>query len=288
MPCHAALANVLPPMHKTNFSYIQGFLKRKSGLILEEAKAYLLETRMFPVLKQHSLGSLDELADAVRRNENGPLAVDAVHAMTTNESLFFRDKYPFEALRQLIFPELEKKLATYEKLRIWSAACSKGQEPYSIAMTALQSIPNAARRVCITASDLDREVLASAEAGTYTQMEVQRGLPVQQLVRYFEQHGEAWRVRDELRALVSFRQANLISDSLSADLKNPGPFHTVFCRNVLIYFDPDERLHVIDRIARLMAPNAYLITGAAETVKGVHSSWKAVIFQGRRIWQLQS
>ena len=174
-------------MNKTNFAYIQGFLKRKSGLVLEEAKAYLLETRMFPVLKQHHLDSLDELASAVRRNENGPLAVDTVHAMTTNESLFFRDKYPFEALRQLIFPEFEKKLPAYEKLRIWSAACSKGQEPYSIAMTALQGVANATRRVCITASDLDRQILASAEAGIYTQMEVQRGLPVQQLVRYFEQ-----------------------------------------------------------------------------------------------------
>lgn len=274
-------------MDKSKFEYIRDFLRRRSGLVLDESKAYLLETRMFPVMKQHDLGSLDELADAVRRNEESAVALDAVHAMTTNETLFFRDKYPFDALQKHIFPELEKRLSAFDKVNIWSAACSKGQEPYSIAMTAIQSLSNANRRVRITASDLDRQILKYAEEGKYTQMEVQRGLPIQQLVRYFDQHGEAWKIRDELRNLVMFRYANLISDTLLQDLAVNGAFHIVFCRNVLIYFDPEERMRVIDRIASAMAPESYLITGAAETVKGVHSRWEVFEFEGRRLWRMQ-
>jgi len=273
-------------MDKTKFKYIRDFLRRRSGLVLDESKAYLLETRMFPVMKQHNLDSLDELADAVRREENGSIALDAVHAMTTNESLFFRDKYPFEALKNHIFPELEKKLSAFGKVNIWSAACSRGQEPYSIAMTAIQSMSSANRRVRITASDLDRLILQYAEEGKYTQMEVQRGLSIQQLVRHFDQHDEVWKIRDEIQSLVTFCYANLISDSLKHDLGINDPFHIVFCRNVLIYFDPEERKHVIDRIASVMVPGGYLLTGAAETVKGVHSCWEVVNFEGRRLWKL--
>ncbi|HKJ84272.1 MAG TPA: protein-glutamate O-methyltransferase CheR [Mariprofundaceae bacterium] len=274
-------------MDEARFNYIRDFLRRRSGLVLDEAKAYLLETRMFPVMKQHGLDSLNALANAVQRDENGEIALDAVHAMTTNESLFFRDKYPFEALREHIFPELEERLGPYDRVNIWSAACSKGQEPYSIAMTAIQSLSNANRRVRITASDLDRQILQYAETGKYTQMEVQRGLAIQQLVRYFDQQGEMWRIRDEIRNLVSFQYANLISDALLQDLDVNGSFHVVFCRNVLIYFDPEERKHVIDRIAHAMVPGGYLITGAAETVKGVHSDWEIFSFSGRRLWRLK-
>jgi chemotaxis protein methyltransferase CheR len=274
-------------MDKARFEYIRDFLRRRSGLVLDESKAYLLETRMFSVMKQHDLDSLDALADAIRRGEESAVALDAVHAMTTNETLFFRDKYPFDALQQHIFPELEKRLSAFDKVNIWSAACSKGQEPYSIAMTAIQSLSNANRRVRITASDLDREILKYAEEGKYTQMEVQRGLPIQQLVRYFDQHDEAWKIRDELRNLVTFRYANLISDTLLHDLGVNGSFHVVFCRNVLIYFDPEERMRVIDRIASAMAPEGYLITGAAETVKGIDSRWEVFNFEGRRLWRLQ-
>ena len=208
--------------------------------------------------------------------------------MTTNEPLFSRDTSPFKALRQLILPQIADKTPVHEKINIWSAACSKGQEPYSIAMTAVKSVPNVNRRVRITASDIDHKVLKQAETGIYTQMEVQRGLPVQMLVRYFEQHQEQFRVRDELRSLVRFQHANLISDNLSFDLKPEGAFHVVFCRNVLIYFSPEERARVIDRIARLMAPGGYLITGAAENVSGARSQWDAVSFNGRRLWQLKS
>jgi len=274
-------------MNKAKFDYIRDFLRRRSGLVLDESKAYLLETRMFPVMKQHVLDSLDKLADVVRRDENGAVALDAVHAMTTNESLFFRDKYPFDALHDLILPEWEKQLPAFAKVNIWSAACSRGQEPYSIAITALQSMSSANRRVRITASDLDQLILQYAREGKYTQMEVQRGLGIQQLVRYFDQHGEVWQIRDEIRNLVSFRYANLISDQLKHDLGVTEPFHVVFCRNVLIYFDPEERQHVIDRIASNMIPGGYLLTGAAETVKGVRSSWEVVSFAGRRLWKLK-
>ncbi len=273
-------------MDKAKFDYLRDFLKRRSGLVLEEAKAYLLETRMFPVLRQHDIASLEALADCVKQDEHGQVALDVIHAMTTNESLFFRDKYPFEALRKLILPEMESALPAFSRINIWSAACSRGQEPYSIAMTALQSLPSANRRVRITATDLDRVILQYAEEGRYSQMEVQRGLPIQLLVRHFDQHGEAWQIRDEVRSLVSFRYANLISDALKRDLGTADPFHVVFCRNVLIYFDPEERQRVIDRIADVMAPGAYLLTGAAETVQGVRSSWEMVGFENRRLWKL--
>ena len=275
-------------MKDASFRYLSDFLKRHSGLIVDEGKRYLLETRLTPLLKQPGLHHLDELTDRLRRDERAGIAVDTLQAMTTNETLFFRDNYPFEVLRQLILPQVVDALPTHEKIHIWSAACSKGQEPYSIAMTAVKSVPNVNRRVRITASDIDHKVLKAAETGIYTQMEVQRGLPVQMLVRYFEQHHEHWRVRDELRSLVSFRHANLISDNLSFELKPEGAFHVVFCRNVLIYFSPEERARVIDRIARVMAPGGYLITGAAENISGASSQWEAVSFNGRRLWKLKS
>jgi len=141
--------------------------------------------------------------------------------------------------------------------------------------------------VRIIASDLDQLILQYAKEGKYTQMEVQRGLSIQQLVRHFDQHDEEWKIRDEIRNLVTFRYANLISDKLTHDLGATEPFHIVFCRNVLIYFDPDERQHVIDRIASNMVPGGYLLTGAAETVKGIRSSWEVVNFSGRRLWKLK-
>jgi chemotaxis protein methyltransferase CheR len=275
-------------MKDASFRYLADFLKRHSGLIVDGGKRYLLETRLTPLLKQHDLGNLDALVDRLQRDEQADIAVDTIQAMTTNETLFFRDNYPFEVLQQLILPEISRTLPVHEKIHIWSAACSKGQEPYSIAMTAVKSVPNVNRRVRITASDIDRKVLLQAEEGVYTQMEVQRGLPVQMLVRYFEQHQEHWRVRDELRSLVRFRHANLISNNLSFDLRPDGAFHIVFCRNVLIYFSPEERARVIDRIASTMAPRGYLITGAAENVSGAASQWDAVSFNGRRLWQLKS
>lgn len=275
-------------MNTTSFQYIADFLRRQSGLILEDSKQYLLESRLTPLLKQHDLRDLDALAEKVRSDERGGLAVDITQAMTTNETLFFRDKYPFDALRQMILPQLADRIAPHEKIHIWSAACSKGQEPYSIAMTAVQSLPQVNRRVRITATDIDHKVLADAQAGLYSQMEVQRGLPVQMLVRHFEQVREQWRIRDEMRSFVSFRQANLISDKLAYELRPEGVFHVVFCRNVLIYFSPEERARVIDRIARMMAPDGYLIMGAAENVSGAHSRWEGLTFEGRRIWQLKA
>lgn len=251
--------------------------------MLDESKRYLLETRLFPVLRKYRIDSLDALAVMIMRDENSQLAEDVIHAMTTNETLFFRDQYPYEALRKMLLPELVR---TTGKIRIWSAACSKGQEPYSIAMTAVEALPQAARRLVITASDIDRNVLDYAASGIYSQIEVQRGLPVQKLVRFFEQEGTQWRIKKELRDMVKFRRVNLISTTLMSDLAEDSPFHVVFCRNVLIYFDKEQRTKVIDAIASLTHPGGYLITGAAETVSGGRSRWQHISFNGRRIWKL--
>jgi len=270
----------------SDFRFLQSFLLRKIGLSLDDNKQYLIKSRAARLLREHKLKDANELVRLLRRDENGDLAQQFLDAMTTNETLFFRDQYPFEALRDLIFPELTHAKGRHEKIKIWSAASSTGQEACSIAMTASESVPEPGR-VHILATDYSDKAVAYARAGDYSQMEVQRGLPIKQLVRFFDQKGSRWLVRPELKAMMHFDHANLIEDSLTAKVRRHGPFDVVFCRNVLIYFTPDERAHVIDRIARCMNKGGYFISGATETPEGRISQWKQVMFKGKRLWQLQ-
>jgi chemotaxis protein methyltransferase CheR len=273
-------------MQASEFRYLQEFLLRRIGLSLNDDKQYLVKSRASRLLREHKLDDTNALARAVRMNEQGELAQQLLDAMTTNETLFFRDQYPFEALRDLIFPELTHAKGRHGKIKVWSAASSTGQEACSIAMTASESVPEPGR-VHILGTDFSAKAVEYAQTGVYSQMEVQRGMPIKQLVRFFNQQGSRWALRPELKQMMHFDHANLIEDSLSAKVRKHGPFDVVFCRNVLIYFTPQERALVIDRIARSMNRGGYFISGATETPEGKTSRWNQVMFKGKRLWQLQ-
>ncbi len=228
-------------------------------------------------MKEHGLDSLDALADLLKKDQRCRMGRQVVDAMTTNETLFFRDQYPFDALGEVMLPETKDS-----PVRIWSAASSTGQEAYSIAMTAAE----AGSRVQILGTDISEQALAKAAGGTYTQMEVQRGMPARLLIKYFEQDNTNWRLKPEIRNMVRFQPANLVAPSLVSEMRGKGPFDIVFCRNVLIYFDVNARLQVIDNLAASMKDGGYLVTGAAEIPKGEKSSWEAVHFGNRNLWKL--
>ncbi len=268
------------------FRYLREFLLRESGLVLDGSKLYLIRSRVQTLLRIFEIADMDTLAQQIRRDEKGKLAHHFLDAMTTNETLFFRDAYPFEALKTLVFPELTHAGNGHGDIKIWSAASSRGQESYSIAMTASEAVAMADKRVSILGTDLSESVIDYAREAKYTQMEVQRGMPVKQLIRFFNQEGVDWFVCDELKAMLTFQTANLVDDLLISQVRRFGPFDIVFCRNVLIYFSPEERKNVIDRLARTMKKGAYLFTGATETPEGHVSKWECVMFKGKRLWKL--
>lgn len=246
------------------FETLAALLKARSGLSIGPDKVYLLETRLAPILRQARLRDLAALAHTLRQPGKEALLRDVVEAMTTNESLFFRDDKPFQHVRSHALPLLEASRPPGAPLRIWSAAASSGQEAYSLAMI-LADCPGLLqrRRVEIVGTDISREQVARARGGLYSQFEVQRGLPVQLLLRHFKKDETGWRISDPVRAMVNFREWNLL-----ADLRPLGRFDIVFCRNVLIYFDADTKTRVLAAIAAQMAPDGLLYLGAAETVLG--------------------
>jgi len=272
-------------MQPLEYKFMQEFLLRKIGLALNDDKQYLIKSRMIRVLREHGLDDVNALSRSLRKQPDGDLADQVLDAMTTNETLFFRDQYPFNALRDLVFPELTAAKGVRGKINVWSAASSTGQEACSIAMTASESVPGPSR-VHILGTDFSTKAVAAASQGVYSQMEVQRGLPVKQLVRFFEQDGNRWNVSPELKKMMTFMHANLVEDQLVMTVRRHGPFDIVFCRNVLIYFTPQERAKVVDRIARCMHKGGYLISGATETPEGNVSRWQQVLFKGKRLWKL--
>jgi chemotaxis protein methyltransferase CheR len=254
-----------------DYDYLCKLLKERSGLILSADKQYLVESRLLPIARKAGLAGLSPLMRKLREADAEQLIVEVVEAMTTNESFFFRDKSPFEHFRNTIMPALLAARAMERRIRIWCAAAATGQEPYSLAM-ALKEMGHAIAdwRIDIIATDLSTEVLEKARAGVYSQFEVQRGLPIQLLVRYFTQiRGESWQIAPDVRAMVQFRPLNLLND-----FSHLGTFDVVFCRNVLIYFDQPTKIGVFDRIARMIRPDGYLVLGAAETVVGLTNSFK--------------
>jgi chemotaxis protein methyltransferase CheR len=252
------------------YAAIGALLKARSGLVLGPDKMYLLESRLADILKREKITTLDALSERIRLNS--ALEQEVVEAMTTNESLFFRDGKPFEAIRTRILPRLHAARPPGAKLRIWSAAASTGQEAYSIAMVAAELAGLlGSRQVEIVGTDIARAPLARASAGLFTQFEVQRGLPMQMLVKYFAKEESQWRACQKLRAAISFREWNLL-----ADLRPLGMFDVIFCRNVLIYFDAPTKKRVLEAICKQLAPDGVLFLGGAETVLGLTESLKPI------------
>ncbi len=253
------------------FDFLCKLLKDRSGLVLTRDKAYLLESRLLPVARKCDLKSVDELVAAVRARPNSDLARDVVEAMTTNESFFFRDIKPFDQFKSFVLPQLMRARAARRQIRIWSAACSSGQEPYTLAMLLAEQQANLAGwSLDIVATDLSTEILDKAQAGLYSQFEVQRGLPIQYLMKYFKQQGERWQIDPAIRNRVRFRMFNLLDEPSSL-----GGFDVIFCRNVLIYFDQPTKTTVLDRLSRILAPDGFLFLGGAETVLGISDKFQA-------------
>jgi chemotaxis protein methyltransferase CheR len=253
------------PLAPAAFETLANLLKTKSGLIIGMDKLYLLETRLVGIVKREKLADLNALAERLRRPGCDALARDVVEAMTTNESFFFRDDKPFQHFRSQALPRIIAARPAGSSLRVWSAASSSGQEAYSLAMIVAESAAAlGGRKVEIIGTDIARDQLARAREGIYSQFEVQRGLPVQLLMKYFKKDESNWRISEAIRVMAQFREFNLLSD-----LRPLGKFDIVFCRNVLIYFDQPTKTRVLEAIAGLMPPDGLLYLGGAETVLGI-------------------
>jgi chemotaxis protein methyltransferase CheR len=255
-----------------DFELMRSLLKDRSGLIVHPDKVYLLESRLTPVARANGLEGMEQLVSRIRLNRDEKLISEVTEAMTTNESFFFRDKTPFDILENSVLPVLRSARASTKRIRIWCAAASSGQEPYSIAML-IKEKPElwSGWNIEILATDIANNILEKAKGGVYSQFEVQRGLPVQLMIKYFEQQGDRWVLSPEIRNMVRYEKLNLLKDFNSI-----GTFDAVFCRNVLIYFDQPTKSQVMDRIRDVMKADGSLFLGAAETVLGVSKRFKPV------------
>ena len=262
-------------MNSQDFEFVAQLLRKRAGIVLTGDKMYLLESRLAPLARKEGLPSIDDLIHVVRARREERLIGQVVDVMTTNETFFFRDKTPFDHLKDAILPALAQARRG-SRIRIWCAACSTGQEAYSIAMM-LDQNPQLTQGVPveIVATDISDRCLERARQGLFTQFEVQRGLPIQMLMHYFTQQDDHWRISERLRSQVTFRKQNLIEPTASL-----GKFDVVFCRNVLVYFDGPTKTDVLDRVGQQLNPGGFLMLGAAESVIGLSTGFEAT--QDRR------
>ncbi len=252
----------------SDFDFIRQFVLERSGIALDDNRRYLVESRLGPLARRQNFSGLAELVIRLRAQRRSPLATLVVEAMTTNETSFFRDLHPFEVLRARILPEL---LRQQSQLSIWCAACSTGQEPYSIAMLIQENFPSIRERgLKILATDISNEVLNKAKSGRYSQLEVNRGLPAKLLVRYFRRSGRHWDIANSLKSNIKFSQINLLESRISEQVD------IVFLRNVLIYFKEHNKKKVLANVKRALKPRGYLFLGGAETIIGLDTSFETL------------
>ena len=250
-------------MTPQDFQFLSELLKKRSGLTLSDDKAYLIESRLMPIARAQGLADIPQLCNLIRTAPKEDLLVEITEAMTTNESSFFRDIKPYEALRKQVIPMLMDKLAASKRMRIWSAACSTGQEPYSIAICLEEDkakMPGWSFE--IVGTDLAKKVVDKAKQGIYSQFEAQRGLPIQMLVKYFTSNPDtSWQLKDTIRNMVQFKTHNLLEPYTAL-----GKFDIIFCRNVLIYFDDPIKASITEKMASILSPHGILIIGATESL----------------------
>ena len=259
-------------MTPLDYDFLRRALKQCSGLALAPDKHYFVESRLLPLARQFGLAGVGDLVLALKTGRDAALMDAVVEAMMTNESFFFRDKTPFDHFRHTIVPALLTARRASRSIRIWCAAVASGQEPYSIALC-LKEMERliAGWRVEILATDLSGAVLNRARRGLYSQFEVQRGLPIKLLIKYFTQVGEHWQIAPEVRSMIKYRRFNLLSD-----FESLGIFDVVLCRNVLIYFDQNTKTDVLCRLAGTLASDGYLMLGAAETPLGLSDRFRMI------------
>jgi chemotaxis protein methyltransferase CheR len=272
------------PISAGDFDYIRGLVREHAAITLDESKVYLVNARLLPVARDGGLRAVPDLIRRLRSRPFGDLHVQAVEAIVTTETSFFRDFHPFEALRQEVIPEImARSRGGNRSLTVWSAGCSSGQEPYSIAMMLRESFPELLSwNTRIFASDVSRAMLDRSKAGSFSQTEVNRGLPASMLVKYFRQSGTSWRITDEIRSMVSFFRHNLARDTHRLP-----PVDILCMRNVLIYFDVTTKRKVLDRVRRLLRPGGILMLGTAETTLNLDERYeririgRAVFYRGK-------
>lgn len=270
-----------------DFGFVRDLVRKRSAIILEEGKEYLVESRLGMLARNEGFGSVEQLIAELRTRSLTGLQRKVVEAMTTNETTFFRDAYPFEALHGTILPEMVRRNGATRRLTIWSAACATGQEPYTIAMLIREHFPTLLGwDLSILGTDICTSALERAAAGRYTQIEVNRGLPVTYLVKYFTKRDLQWQISDDVRRMVEYRELNLIdpwAGLASVDV--------VFLRNVLIYFDIETKKTILGKVRQIMHPEGYLYMGGAETTLNLDEAYERVamgravvhrLFQGRR------
>jgi chemotaxis protein methyltransferase CheR len=251
-------------MTEIDLALIQHFILQRTGILLTPEKRYLVETRLDPVMRNFQLPSLTALAAKLKLGDK-PLETAVIDAITTNETLFFRDKLPFELFQNVMMPKLIAARKSTGRIRIWCAACSTGQEPYSLSMI-LEEMKTqlAGITVEILATDISEKVLQLAKNGVYSQFEVQRGLPIRMLMKHFKQVGTRWQIDPAMGERIQYRSLNLLQP-----FKGLGQFDIIFCRNVLIYFGEATKRDVLDRLGDVLTPDGYLMLGGAETVLGL-------------------
>jgi chemotaxis protein methyltransferase CheR len=258
------------------FNYIRDLVRQHSALLLEPGKEYLVKSRLDPVARQEGFPSFHGLVENLRAVPFCDLHRRVAEAMTNNETTFFRDVRMFSMLRRTIVPELLALRSSERSLDIWSAACSSGQEPYSVAMLLRECVPALETwSFNLIGSDISREMVTRARAASYSQLEVNRGLPANLLVKYFRQQRSAWEIEPEVRRMIEFREINLIQ---------PWPtlprMDLVLMRNVLIYLDAETKRAILTRVAGQLAPHGYLILGGAETSTNLNEFFDTVTLEG--------
>jgi chemotaxis protein methyltransferase CheR len=267
-----------------NFDFVAKLVREQCGLILEPGKEYLVKSRLWPLAQKHHFAELDQLIERLRAGGASDLVTEVVEAMVTTETSFFRDIHPFETLRKIVLPELIQRRRNQRQLNIWCAATASGQEPYSIAILLQEYFPELAGwQINLSATDISHEMLARSRTGRYSQIEVNRGLPTQLLLKWFRQEGAIWQLDDRVRQAVRFSHLNLAQ---------PWPamptWDLVFLRNVMIYFDNDLKRSILERVARLLGPAGYLVLGGAETTLNLSDSFARVETLKSGFYQLKS
>ncbi len=248
-------------LNSNAFEYICNLVRDKSAIVLEPSKTYLVESRLNPVARANGMTSIEELVEALRKPNSSKLTQAVIEAMTTNETSFFRDLHPFDALKSIILPALIAARSRERVLNIWSNACSSGQEVYTIAMLLKEHFPElGAWKVRLIASDLSTQILEKARDGIFNQTEVNRGLPLQMLLKHFQKNGLTWQIKEDIRKMVEFRQVNLVETFPLLPQMD-----IVFLRNVLIYFAPETKRDILNKVKKVMRSDAVLFLGGAET-----------------------
>ena len=267
-----------------DFEYIRRLVHERAAIVLEDSKSYLVTARLTPLAEREGFSSLQEMVQTLRKQSPySPLVKSVVEAMTTNETSFFRDIAPFEAFRQEVLPAIIKSNTNKRQINFWCAACSSGQEPYSILIEIAEHFPELADwQITFHATDISSEMCERTRRGEYSQLEANRGLPAKMLVKYFTRRGMKWQVKDHLRNQIQVRELNLIQPWPALP-----PLDIVFIRNVLIYFNIATKRQILSKLKRVLRPGGFLFLGGAETTLGVDDSFERVPFPNASCYRLK-